>query len=178
MNAEKIQSFLNSLGVEMEENDPLIEYIEAQVREYICNATNLNEVPEGLSWCLVYRAAGQYLRLKKDMGQLNLEGLDLEAPAKQIQEGDTNLNEVPEGLSWCLVYRAAGQYLRLKKDMGQLNLEGLDLEAPAKQIQEGDTNIVFAVDTELSPERRLERLISSLAEAGKDQFSKYRRLVW
>ena len=128
MNAEKIQSFLNSLGVEMEENDPLIEYIEAQVREYICNATNLNEVPEGLSWCLVYRAAGQYLRLKKDMGQLNLEGLDLEAPAKQIQEGDTN--------------------------------------------------IVCAVDTELSPERRLERLISSLAEAGKDQFSKYRRLVW
>ena len=128
MNAEKIQSFLNSLGVEMEENDPLIEYIEAQVREYICNATNLNEVPEGLSWCLVYRAAGQYLRLKKDMGQLNLEGLDLEAPAKQIQEGDTN--------------------------------------------------IVFAVDTELSPERRLERLISSLAEAGKDQFCKYRRLVW
>lgn len=128
MNEEKIRSFLNSLGVETVENDPLMEYIAAQVREYICNATNLDEVPEGLSWCLVYRAAGQYLQLKRDMGQLKLEGLDLEAPAKQIQEGDTN--------------------------------------------------IVFAVDTELSLERRLEKLILSLTEAGKDQFGRYRRLVW
>ena len=128
MNEEKIRSFLNSLGVETVENDPLMEYIAAQVREYICNATNLDEVPEGLSWCLVYRTAGQYLQLKRNMGQLNLEGLDLESPAKQIQEGDTN--------------------------------------------------IVFAVDTELSPERRLEKLILSLTEAGKDQFGRYRRLVW
>lgn len=128
MNTEKIWAILNSLGVETVENDPLLESIAAQVREYICNATNLDEAPEGLSWCLACRTAGQYLRLKRDMGQLNIEGLDLEAPAKQIQEGDTN--------------------------------------------------IVFAVDTELSPEGRLEKLIQSLTEAGKDQFGRYRRLVW
>ena len=36
----------------------------------------------------VYMAVGEYLNMKKVSGQL--EGFDLEAAIKQIQEGDTN----------------------------------------------------------------------------------------
>ena len=36
-------------------------------------------------------AAGFYLAAKKAAGQLNLEGVDLDAAVKQIQEGDTSI---------------------------------------------------------------------------------------
>lgn len=52
------------------------------------NLTNLQEVPEGLESMAVSMAVGEYLNMKKANGQL--EGFDLEAAVKQIQEGDTN----------------------------------------------------------------------------------------
>lgn len=45
-------------------------------------------MPEGLVSVAVYMAVGEYLNMKKVSGQL--EGFDLEAAIKQIQEGDTN----------------------------------------------------------------------------------------
>ena len=45
-------------------------------------------MPEGLVSVAVYMAVGEYLNMKKVSGQL--DGFDLEAAIKQIQEGDTN----------------------------------------------------------------------------------------
>ena len=45
-------------------------------------------IPEGLESVAVYMAVGEYLNMKKTVGQLT--GFDLDAAIKQIQEGDTN----------------------------------------------------------------------------------------
>ena len=60
------------------------------VTERIRNETNQPEIPEGLRYVAVGMVLGQYLSLKKGMGLLDIENLDLEAAIKQIQEGDTN----------------------------------------------------------------------------------------
>ena len=58
-------------------------------------------------------------------------------------------------------------------------MNGLDFEAAIKQIQEGDTNTVFAVgEGSLTPEQRLEVLISRLTRDRTREFIRYRRLVW
>ena len=72
-----------------------------------------------------------------------------------------------------------GEYLTFKKNAGQLDMNGLDFEAAIKQIQEGDTNTVFAVgEGSLTPEQRLEVLISRLTRDRTREFIRYRRLVW
>lgn len=81
---------LNVLGVTVSNSDPLLGLIVATVVERIKNETNQQEIPEGLNWLASEMVAGQYLSLKKNSGQLNIDGLDLEAAVKQIQEGDTN----------------------------------------------------------------------------------------
>ena len=92
---EEVCRFLKSLGVEAEE-DPLLPFIAAREEERLCNETNQPEVVKGLEQLALYRAAGQYLRLKKDSGQLQAETLTLEMPEKQIQEGDTQITYAVE----------------------------------------------------------------------------------
>ena len=69
-------------------DDPLLDMVITNVQWRIKNLTNLQEVPEGLESMAVSMAVGEYLNMKKANGQL--EGFDLEAAVKQIQEGDTN----------------------------------------------------------------------------------------
>ena len=85
---EDVISLLNAFGVTGAEADPLIDFVLDSVVERVKNETNLNTIPEGLKKLTVEMALGQYLSLKKNLGQL--EGFDLEAAVKQIQEGDTN----------------------------------------------------------------------------------------
>lgn len=85
---EDVISLLNAFGVTGAEADPLIDFVLDSVVERVKNETNLNTIPEGLKKLAVEMALGQYLSLKKNLGQL--EGFDLEAAVKQIQEGDTN----------------------------------------------------------------------------------------
>ena len=94
-------------------------------------------------------------------------------------KNETNQLEIPEGLHWLAVELVVGEYLAFKKNAGQLDIDGLDLEAAVKQIQEGDTNTVFAIgDGSLTPEQRLEALLSRLTRDRTREFIRYRRLVW
>lgn len=94
-------------------------------------------------------------------------------------KNETNQPEIPDGLRYVAVELVVGEYLTFKKNAGQLNIDGLDLEAAVKQIQEGDTNTVFAIgEGSLTPEQRLEVLISRLVRDRTREFIRYRRLVW
>ncbi len=94
-------------------------------------------------------------------------------------KNETNQQEIPEGLHWVSVELVVGDYLTFKKNAGQLEMDNLDLDAAIKQIQEGDTNMVFAIGEGcLTPEQRLELLISRLTHDRTREFIRYRRLVW
>ena len=85
---EDVVSLLTALGVTGAADDPLLEIIIRTVQYDIQNKTNQSEIPEGLVNVAVYMAVGEYLSMKKASGQL--DGFDLDAAIKQIQEGDTN----------------------------------------------------------------------------------------
>ena len=95
------------------------------------------------------------------------------------EKNETNQDTIPDGLHYVAVELVVGEYLTFKKNAGQLDIDGLDLEAAVKQIQEGDTNTVFAIgDGSLTPEQRLEALLSRLTRDRTREFIRYRRLVW
>ena len=85
---DDVVAMLTALGVTGAGADPLLDMVITNVQWRIKNLTNLQEVPEGLESMAVSMAVGEYLNMKKANGQL--EGFDLEAAVKQIQEGDTN----------------------------------------------------------------------------------------
>ena len=79
---------LTALGVTGAADDPLLDIVIRNVQYRVQNETNQSELPEGLVSVAVYMAVGEYLNMKKVSGQL--DGFDLDAAIKQIQEGDTN----------------------------------------------------------------------------------------
>jgi len=81
-------SMLTALGVTGATTDPLLDILLQNVQQRILNKTNQSVIPEGLESVAVYMAVGEYLNMKKTVGQLT--GFDLDAAIKQIQEGDTN----------------------------------------------------------------------------------------
>ena len=87
---EEVVAMLTALGVTGAADDPLLDMVISNVQWRIKNLTNQKEVPEGLESMAVSMAVGEYLNMKKATG--SLEGFDLEAAVKQIQEGDTNIS--------------------------------------------------------------------------------------
>lgn len=87
---DDVVAILDALKVTGAADDPFIPYLIKSVTERVRNETNQPEIPEGLYWLTVELVVGEYLTFKKNAGQLEIEGLDLEAAVKQIQEGDTN----------------------------------------------------------------------------------------
>ena len=85
---EDVVNMLAALGVAGAADDPLLDILLKNVQQRICNKTNQSVIPEGLKGVAVYMAVGEYLNMKKAVGQLT--GFDLDAAIKQIQEGDTN----------------------------------------------------------------------------------------
>lgn len=83
-------TLLTALGITVADDDPLIFLLIKTVTERILNETNQTEIPEGLKLMAAEMVVGQYLKFKKDCGQL--EGFDLDAAVKTIQEGDTNIS--------------------------------------------------------------------------------------
>ena len=79
---------LTALGVTGAADDPLLDIVIRNVQYRVQNETNQSELPEGLVSVAVYMVLGEYLNMKKVSGQL--DGFDLDAAIKQIQEGDTN----------------------------------------------------------------------------------------
>lgn len=85
---DKAVAMLTALGVAGAADDPLLDIVLNNVQWRIKNLSNLSEIPEGLE-SLAAMAVGEYLNMKKCSGQL--EGFDLDAAVKSIQEGDTNI---------------------------------------------------------------------------------------
>lgn len=85
---DQVISMLTALGVTGAATDPLLDILLQNVQQRILNKTNQSVIPEGLESVAVYMAVGEYLNIKKTVGQLT--GFDLDAAIKQIQEGDTN----------------------------------------------------------------------------------------
>ena len=86
---DKAVAMLTALGVAGAADDPLLDIVLNNVQYRVQNETNRKDMPEGLVSVAVYMAVGEYLNMKKVSGQL--EGFDLDAAVKSIQEGDTNI---------------------------------------------------------------------------------------
>lgn len=87
---EEVVAMLTALGITGAADDPLLDMVISNVQWRIKNLTNLQEIPDGLESMAVSMAVGEYLNMKKATD--SLEGFDLEAAVKQIQEGDTNIS--------------------------------------------------------------------------------------
>ena len=85
---DQVISMLTALGVTGAATDPLLDILLQNVQQRILNKTNQSVIQEGLESVAIYMAVGEYLNMKKTVGQLT--GFDLDAAIKQIQEGDTN----------------------------------------------------------------------------------------
>lgn len=86
---DDVVAMLTALGVTGADTDPLLDIFLMNVQQRIMNKINCSAIPEGLEGVAVYMAVGEYLNMKKCSGQL--EGFDLDAAVKSIQEGDTNI---------------------------------------------------------------------------------------
>ena len=89
---EDVNNLLSALGITVPpEGGPLLVFICSSVQERICNETNQDKVPDGLHYMAVEMAVGEYLRNRKNAGQLEGIEIDVDAAVKSIQEGDTNI---------------------------------------------------------------------------------------
>lgn len=99
--------------------------------------------------------------------------------AENTVKNECNLSEVPEGLLNAAVDMAAGEFLLSKKTFAPEDISELDLDAAVKSLQVGDTSTSFAVgEGSQTAEQRLDCLIDRLLNAGREQFSCYRRIRW
>ncbi|KOP78654.1 hypothetical protein AMS59_12600 [Lysinibacillus sp. FJAT-14745] len=98
---------LSALGVTLSSapsssDDMLLKFAIDKVTNHINNQTNLYTVPQGLHEIAVDMVVGEFLLTKKSMGLLDVETLNFEVVAKQVQDGDTNVvfaveaNNTPE----------------------------------------------------------------------------------
>lgn len=85
---DKAVAMLTALGVAGAADDPLLDMVLTNVQWRIKTFQPFRN-PEGLESLAVSMAVGEYLNMKKCSGQL--EGFDLDAAVKSIQEGDTNI---------------------------------------------------------------------------------------
>lgn len=87
---EEVKARLASFDYEVVESDEyVLTFLIQKVENHIKNITNCFQVPEGLFNVAVDMVVGEFLFNKKSIG--SLEGFNLEAAIKQIQEGDTSI---------------------------------------------------------------------------------------
>ena len=87
---EEVKARLASFDYEVVESDEyMLTFLIQKVENHIKNITNCFQVPEGLFNVAVDMVVGEFLLNKKSIS--SLEGFNLEAAIKQIQEGDTSI---------------------------------------------------------------------------------------
>lgn len=87
---EEVKARLASFGYEVGESDEwMLTFLVQKVENHIKNVTNRSKIPDELGNIAVDMVVGEFLLNKKSIG--SLEGFDLEAAIKQIQEGDTSI---------------------------------------------------------------------------------------
>lgn len=83
---------LNYLNYKVTQSDLyIINFLILKEENIIKIDCNISEIPEELSFTLVDRIVGAFLREKKIADPESLNGIDLDTQIKQIQEGDTNI---------------------------------------------------------------------------------------
>lgn len=88
----KVKERLNSLKVPITDNDDaLLNFSIDKVTNFIKTQTNQQEIPTELNEIAIDMVIGEFLFLKKSMGQLDIETIDFSPFAKQVQDGDTNV---------------------------------------------------------------------------------------
>ncbi|MGG0663412.1 hypothetical protein ABE042_04810 [Viridibacillus arvi] len=92
---QDVKERLKSLGITVSSepanaDEMILNFSIEKVKNHINNQTNLSEIPEALHEIEVDMVVGEFLYSKKSMGQLNIESIDFDAVAKQVQDGDTN----------------------------------------------------------------------------------------
>ena len=88
----KVKERLNSLKVPITDNDDsLLNFSIDRVRNHIKTQTNRQDIPIELNEIAIDMVIGEFLFLKKSMGQLDIETIDFSPFAKQVQDGDTNV---------------------------------------------------------------------------------------
>lgn len=88
----KVKERLNSLEVPITDNeDSLLNFSIDRVRNHIKTQTNRQDIPIELNEIAIDMVIGEFLFLKKSMGQLDIETIDFSPFAKQVQDGDTNV---------------------------------------------------------------------------------------
>jgi hypothetical protein len=93
-------------------------------------------------------------------------------------QNEINSEDIPAKLIPFLVDMICGEFLQVKKAFSPDSLTTIDLSAAVKRIQAGDTSTEFAVDSKQTAEGRLDTVITGLMNAGKRQFSCFRKLRW
>jgi len=91
-------------------------------------------------------------------------------------KNECNVTVIPDGLINIAIDMICGEVLFTKKQTGQL--EGFSLETSLKSVQAGDTTVSFAVEGSMTPEQRLNNLISYLLSNGRGEFVCYRKIKW
>lgn len=91
-----VKERLKSMGITVssEPGNPdeyMLQFSIDKVTNHIKTQTNLSTVPVPLHHIAIDMVVGEYLLMKKSMGQLTIEGLDFGLVAKTIQDGDTTV---------------------------------------------------------------------------------------
>ncbi|PAE20507.1 hypothetical protein CHH80_10870 [Bacillus sp. 7504-2] len=94
---EDVKNRLESLGISVSSTPTstdivLLKFAIDKVENHIKNQTNLSSIPKGLKEIAIDMVVGEFLLTKKSMGQLNIESLNFDFVAKQVQDGDTNVS--------------------------------------------------------------------------------------
>ena len=93
---EDVKKRLGSLGISVSgepsnSDDLILSFTIDKVANHINNQTNLMSIPKGLEEIAIDMVVGEFLFLKKSMGQLEIETIDFSPVTKRVQDGDTNV---------------------------------------------------------------------------------------
>ena len=91
-------------------------------------------------------------------------------------KNECNVTSVPDGLFNIAENMICGEFLYSLKQSGKL--EGFNLDAALKTVQTGDTTVTFDGQGSMTPEQRLNNLLSYLMTSGRGEFACYRKLKW
>lgn len=92
---EDVKNRLSSLGITVSSepfssDEMILNFSIQKVTNHIKNQTNLSNIPQGLNEIAIDMVVGEFLYLKKGMGQLTLDSIDFTVVAKRVQDGDTD----------------------------------------------------------------------------------------
>jgi len=88
-----VNARLNQIGYKDTGNDTnFINFLIDNIKTKIQNNCNIKLIPAKLKYIWADMVCAEFLMLKKNTGQLNIESLNFDLTEKSIQEGDTKID--------------------------------------------------------------------------------------